>query len=205
MQPVALCIVCQITSLKLWKIKHSLLPKSSVVKAFKEIVRYWARAAQPYRWYFWGIYSFYAIGIVAEHILIPIYYQKIVDSMVEESSSLTSELLNSTYATILRYVSFVGLLSILRIGLYRVGDWFFDCFRLGTVRNLENGMFGDYLKHGRRFFSNHFAGALLNDHRQMRGAFDIFMDHGTFTFFWWVIVFFGSLIALTFIFPMGCF
>ncbi|MEL6143422.1 MAG: hypothetical protein AAFU67_17595, partial [Bacteroidota bacterium] len=63
-------------------------------------------------------------------------------------------------------------------------------------RNLEDGMFGDYLKHGRKFFVNNFAGALLNDHRQMRGAFDVFMDYGTFTFFWWVIVFFGSLIAL---------
>ena len=37
----------------------------------------------------------------------------------------------------------------------------------------------------------------------MRGAFDVFMDHGTFTFFWWLIVFFGSLIALAFIFPIG--
>ena len=177
--------------------------ETSVFKAFKEMLQYWARAARPFRWYFWGIYSFYAIGIVAEHILIPIYYQKIVDSMVVESSTMTSELLDSTYATVLRYIGFVGLLSIVRIGLYRIGDWFFDRFRLGTVRNLENGMFGDFLKHGRRFFSNHFAGALLNDHRQMRGAFDIFMDHGTFTFFWWVIVFFGSLIALTFIFPIG--
>ena len=178
-------------------------PKQSVFKAFKEILWYWAEAAQPFRWYFLGIYIFYAIGIVAEHILIPIYYQKIVDSMVAESTSMATDLLNTKYATLLQYILFVGLLSISRIGMYRVGDWFFDRFRLGTVRNLENGMFGDYLKHGRKFFINHFAGALLNDHRQMRGAFDVFIDHGTFTLFWWVIVFFGSLIALTFIFPIG--
>ncbi len=171
--------------------------------SFKEMVKYWAAAARPYRWYFLGIYVFYAIGITAEHILVPIYYQKIVDSMVVESTELASDLLQSKYATVLRYIFYVGILSITRIGMYRVGDWFFDHFRLGTVRNLENGMFGDYLKHGRKFFVNNFAGALLNDHRQMRGAFDVFMDYGTFTFFWWVIVFFGSLIALSFIFPLA--
>lgn len=175
----------------------------SFFKSFKEIILYWADAAHPYRWYFFGIYSFYTIGIVSEHILIPIYYQKIVDGMVEESSQMAADLLQSNYSTILGFIVMVGLLSLTRIGMYRAGDWFFDHFRLGTVRNLENKMFGDYLKHGRRFFVNHFAGALLNDHRQMRGAFDVFIDHGTFTFFWWVIVFFGSLIALGFIFPLG--
>ena len=178
-------------------------PKASVIKAFKEILWYWAKAAYPYRWYFFGIYCCYAIGIVAERILIPIFYQKIVDSMVVESTSLANELLSSTYATLVQYIVIVGILSIARIGMYRIGDWFFDYFRLGTVHNLENGMFGDYLKHGRKFFINHFSGALLNDQRQMRGAFDVFIDYGTFTFFWWVIVFFGSLIALTFIFPIG--
>ena len=123
--------------------------------------------------------------------------------MVTESSGLTNGLRRVTYDSLLGFIVIVGVLSISRIGMYRIGDWFFDRFRLGTVRNLENAMFGDYLKHGRKFFINHFAGALLNDHRQMRGAFDVFMDHGTFTLFWWVIVFFGSLTALTFIFPIG--
>ena len=177
--------------------------KKPVIKAFKEIVQYWAKAARPYRWYFLGIYFFYAIGIVAERILIPIYYQKIIDGMVDESMELATDILNSQYAILIRYIFYVGILSLTRIGMYRIGDWFFDNFRLGTVRNLENGMFGDYLKHGRKFFVNHFAGSLLNDHRQMRGAFDVFIDHGTFTFFWWLIVFFGSLIALTFIFPIA--
>lgn len=175
----------------------------SVYQSFKEILLYWAAAARPFRWYFIGIYVFYAIGIVSEHILIPIYYQKIVDGMVADAAEMTSKLLDVKYGLLIRYILFIGLLSIARVGMYRMGDWFFDHFRLGTVRNLENGMFGDYLKHGRKFFVNHFAGSLLNDHRQMRGAFDVFMDRGTFTFFWWLIVFFGSLIALAFIFPIG--
>ncbi len=177
--------------------------KNPVFKAFKEMVLYWATAARPFRWYFLGIYFFYAIGIVSEHILIPIYYQKIVDGMMIETTEMASDLLQSKYAVLLQYIFYVGILSVTRIGMYRIGDWFFDHFRLGTVRNLENGMFGDYLRHGRKFFVNHFAGALLNDHRQMRGAFDVFMDYGTFTFFWWLVVFFGSLFALTFIFPIG--
>lgn len=180
-------------------------PKSqgSVFQQFKEMVKYWAAAAQPYRYYFLGIYFFYAIGIVAEHILTPIYYQKIVDGMVVASSEIADELLASRYQNLIQLIIIVGILSLTRVLMYRAGDWFFDYFRMGTVRNLENGMFGDYLKHGRRFFVNNFAGALLNDHRQMRGAFDVFMDHGTFTFFWWLIVFTGSLVALAFIFPIG--
>ncbi|MEO1255891.1 MAG: ABC transporter ATP-binding protein, partial [Bacteroidota bacterium] len=166
------------------------------------MLRYWAAAAKPFRWYFLGIYVFYAVGITAEHILIPIYYQKIVDGMTLGISELPADTLRDKYGTLLTFIAIVGFLSALRIGMFRIGDWFFDHFRLGTVRNLEDGMFGDYLKHGRKFFVNNFAGALLNDHRQMRGAFDVFMDYGTFTFFWWVIVFFGSLIALTFIFPL---
>ena len=62
--------------------------------------------------------------------------------MVDESASMTSELLQSNYATLLQYILIVGSLSLTRIGMYRVGDWFFDHFRLGTVRNLENKMFG---------------------------------------------------------------
>jgi ATP-binding cassette subfamily B protein len=175
----------------------------TVLQQFKEMLLYWAKAAHPFRWYFLCIYLFYAMGIVAERILIPIYYQKIIDGMVGASTEMTATLLESHYATLLTYIFMVGVLALTRVGMYRVGDWFFDRFRLGTVRNLENNMFGDYLEHGRKFFVNHFAGSLLNDHRQMRGAFDVFMDHGTFTFFWWLIVFFGSLIALTFIFPVG--
>ncbi|NRB50078.1 MAG: ABC transporter ATP-binding protein [Saprospiraceae bacterium] len=180
-------------------------PKSqgSVFQQFKEMVKYWAAAARPYKYYFLGIYFFYAIGIVAEHILTPIYYQKIVDGMVVASSEIADELLASRYQNLIQLIIIVGILSLTRVLMYRAGDWFFDYFRMGTVRNLENGMFGDYLKHGRRFFVNNFAGALLNDHRQMRGAFDVFMDHGTFTFFWWLIVFTGSLVALAFIFPIG--
>jgi len=177
--------------------------QSSVFKSFKEMLVYWAAAARPYRWYFIGIYFFYAIGIVSEHILIPIYYQKIIDGMVVASTEMAAGVLESKYAELIRFSIYVGILSMTRIGMYRIGDWFFDYFRLGAVRNLENGMFGDYLKHGRKFFVNNFSGALLNDHRQMRGAFDVFMDHGTFTFFWWLIVFSGSLIALAFIFPVG--
>ncbi|MBX2871308.1 MAG: ABC transporter ATP-binding protein/permease, partial [Saprospiraceae bacterium] len=133
----------------------------------------------------------------------PIYYQKIVDGMVVASNEIADEILASRYQELLSFIVIVGVLSLTRVLMYRAGDWFFDYFRMGTVRNLENGMFGDYLKHGRRFFVNNFAGALLNDHRQMRGAFDVFMDHGTFTFFWWLIVFTGSLVALAFIFPIG--
>ncbi len=177
--------------------------QDGVFQQFKEMVKYWAAAARPFRYYFLGIYFFYAIGIVAEHILTPIYYQKIVDGMVVASNEIADELLASRYQNLIQLILIVGLLSLIRVLMYRAGDWFFDYFRMGTVRNLENGMFGDYLKHGRRFFVNNFAGALLNDHRQMRGAFDVFMDHGTFTFFWWLIVFTGSLIALAFIFPIG--
>ncbi len=167
------------------------------------MLRYWAAAAHPFRWYFLGIYLFYAVGIVADFILIPIYYQKIVDGMVQAPQALSEAAVSGKFRLIMGFVVLVGFLSALRVGMYRAGDWFFDYFRLGTVRNLENGMFADYLRHGRKFFVNNFAGSLLNDHRQMRAAFDVFMDHGTFTFFWWLIVFTGSLIALAFIFPIG--
>ena len=181
----------------------NLLNQKLSSQPLKEMLHYWANAARPFRWYFLGIYTFYAIGIIAEHILIPIYYQKIVDGMVETPSNMATDALSNHFSTLLWFVLCVGILSLTRVGMYRVGDWFFDRFRLGTVRNLENNMFGDYLRHGRKFFVNHFAGSLLNDHRQMRGAFDVFMDHGTFTFFWWLIVFTGSLVALAFIFPVG--
>ncbi|MEL7423678.1 MAG: ABC transporter ATP-binding protein, partial [Bacteroidota bacterium] len=175
----------------------------NLFQSLKQIIAYWATAAHPFRWYFAGIYLAYTVGITAEHILIPIYYQQIVDGMLISPTEMNETEVTSAYAKLITFVLIVGILSALRIGMYRVGDWFFDRFRLGTVRNLENGMFGDYLRHGRKFFVNNFAGSLLNDHRQMRGAFDVFMDHGTFTFFWWLIVFNGSLIALSFIFPLA--
>lgn len=175
----------------------------AVYRSFVEILKYWAAAARPYRWYFVGIYVCYAVGIVAINILVPIYYQKIIDGMTINIIDLDAAARQSQYAVLLGYITIAGFLYALRIGAFRAGDWFFDHFRLGTNQQMEIGMFGDYLKHGRKFFVNNFAGSLLNDHRQMRGAFDVFMDHGTFTFFWWVIVFFGSLGALAFIFPIG--
>lgn len=174
-----------------------------VISQLWAMLRYWAAAAKPYRWYFAGIYFFYAIGITAEFILIPLYYQQIIDSMTSGASGLGSEELQERYGQLLTFIWYVGLLLALRVVMYRAGDWFFDYFRLGTARRLENGMFSDYLQHGRKFFVNNFAGSLLNDHRQMQGAFDVFMDHGTFTLFWWFIVFTGSLVALAFVFPLG--
>ncbi len=181
----------------------STTPSQTLFQSFKQIVLYWAAAARPFRWYFVGIYAAYAVGITAEHVLIPIFYQKIVDGMVLSPTEMSEAAVSSSYAALITYIWYVGILSATRIGMYRLGDWFFDYFRLGTVRNLENGMFGDYLRHGRKFFVNNFAGSLLNDHRQMRSAFDVFMDHGTFTFFWWLIVFTGSLVALAIVFPIG--
>lgn len=172
-------------------------------QSFFQILQYWAAAAKPYRAYFVGIYFFYAIGIIAINILIPIYYQKIIDGMTIGTVDLDAAARESQYALLLGYITVAGFLYALRIAAFRTGDWFFDHFRLGTIRQMEIGMFSDYLKHGRKFFVNNFAGSLLNDHRQMRGAFDVFMDHGTFTFFWWVIIFFGSLGALAFTFPLG--
>ena len=168
---------------------------------FRQLLSYWAAAARPYRWYFFGIYSFYTLGIVAEFIMIPIYYQKIIDGMVQAPGQLASAA--DRYAELIGFVAAIaGCLGLRLIG-YRSGDYFFDQFRLGTVKRLEEGMFGDYLRHGRRFFVNNFAGSLLNDHRALRASFDVFMDHGTFTLFWWFIVFTGSLVALGFIFPVG--
>lgn len=37
----------------------------------------------------------------------------------------------------------------------------------------------------------------------MWGVFDVFMDYGIFIFFWWFIVFIGSLVVLVFIFFIG--
>lgn len=176
---------------------------SELFKNFRQLISYWAEAAQPYRWYFYGIYFFYAFGISAEFIMIPIFYQKIIDGMMLAPEELASGVVAERYASLLYFVMCIGLLLVARLIGYRSGDWFFDRFRLGTVKRLEEGMFGDYLKHGRKFFVNNFAGSLLNDHRALRSAFDVFMDHGTFTLFWWFIVFTGSLIALAFIFPLG--
>ncbi|MEM9931765.1 MAG: ABC transporter ATP-binding protein, partial [Bacteroidota bacterium] len=185
--------------------KPSTTPLSGkeVLKSFREILRYWAAAAKPFLSYFVGIYCFYALGIIAINILIPIYYQKFVDGMTIDIAGLDAAGRQSQYAILLGYVTIAGFLYAFRIAAFRAGDWCFDHFRLNTNRRMEIGMFSDYLKHGRKFFVNNFAGSLLNDHRQMRSAFDVFMDHGTFTFFWWVIVFFGSLGALAFIFPIG--
>lgn len=176
---------------------------SELFKNFRQLISYWAEAAHPYRWYFYGIYLFYAFGISAEFIMIPIFYQKIIDGMMVAPDQLVGSEAATRYANLLYFVLCIGLLLIARLIGYRSGDWFFDRFRLGTVKRLEEGMFGDYLKHGRKFFVNNFAGSLLNDHRALRSAFDVFMDHGTFTLFWWFIVFTGSLIALAFIFPLG--
>ncbi len=176
---------------------------TSIFTNFRQLIGYWSAAAYPYRWYFGGIYLFYAIGISAEFIMIPIFYQKIIDGMVAAPEALASAEAATRYADLLYFVACIGGLLAIRLVGYRSGDWFFDHFRLGAVKRLEEGMFGDYLKHGRKFFVNNFAGSLLNDHRALRAAFDVFMDHGTFTLFWWFIVFTGSLIALAFIFPLG--
>ncbi|MEO0627652.1 MAG: ABC transporter ATP-binding protein [Bacteroidota bacterium] len=173
-----------------------------VIQQFREMLRYWAKAAYPFRWYFVGIYGFYALGIVADSILIPIYFQQMVDTMVTGTEGMQPEVLGFKYEQLLQFALMIGLLHLIRNLAYRSGDWFYDGFQLGTSRNLENGMFDHYLKHGRQFFVNHFAGGLLNDHRQMRGAFELFLDRGTFTFFWWLIVFTGSLVSLGFIFPV---
>ena len=77
MDLVQIIIDCLTTLPKIMDNKTLAHPKATVLKAFMEILRYWAKAARPYRWYFWGIYSFYAIGIVAERILIPIFYQRL--------------------------------------------------------------------------------------------------------------------------------
>lgn len=168
---------------------------------FRQLLGYWGKAAHQYRWLFLGIYGCYALGILAESIFIPIYYQQMVDNMVSGTEGISGQAMQDRYQQLLLIALFIGLMHLIRNLAFRSGDWFYDSFQLGTTRNLENRMFAHYLTHGRQFFVNHFAGGLLNDHRQMRAAFELFLDRGTFIFFWWVIVFFGSIIALSFIFP----
>ncbi|MEM6395022.1 MAG: ABC transporter ATP-binding protein [Bacteroidota bacterium] len=174
----------------------------SIFQQFRQMLAYWAKAARPFRWYFIGIYGLFAIGIVADAILVPIYYQQMVDTMVTGTEGLATDKLRFKYDQLLWFALMIGLLQFIRNLAFRAGDWFYHGFQLGTTRNLENDMFAHYLTHGRQFFVNHFAGGLLNDHRQMRGAFEVFLDRGTFTFFWWLIIFTGSLVSLAFIFPI---
>ncbi|MFT5998597.1 MAG: hypothetical protein ACI81P_001050 [Neolewinella sp.] len=117
----------------------------AVYQSFIEILRYWAAAARPYRWYFVGIYFCYAIGIIAINILVSIYYQKIIDGMTTDINDLDAAARQSQYAVLLGYITIAGFLYALRIGAFRAGDWLFDHFRLGTNQEMETGSHAELL------------------------------------------------------------
>ena len=87
----------------------------SIFTNFRQLIHYWASAAQPYRWYFYGIYLFYAIGISAEFIMIPIFYQKIIDGMVLSPEALASQEAAARYSRLLYFVACIGALLIIRL------------------------------------------------------------------------------------------
>ena len=84
--------------------------KKTVWQNIGALFRYFAANGQPFWKQYLGIYFFYALGITAGKILIPVVYQQVIDGMLVSSSTLESVAASTNYQLLLQLATYALLL-----------------------------------------------------------------------------------------------
>lgn len=159
-------------------------------KYFTKIFSYFWIAVRNYKWLFVGTFVFYGVGRILSGVLVPVYYQRIIDVISQTSDRmLASEALFQTFFML------IGVILVYNI-LYRVGDFVMTYFQIRTLKDLSDFAFKKLQKHSYKFFTDTFAGSLVAKHRRFVRSFEKIHDHVIFSFWLAFLQLVGSFVVL---------
>ena len=158
--------------------------------SFRGIARHYWHELKAYKWTFVLLFLIYGFATLAQAVIIPIYYKKIVDVLSGVGTRL--ELAGPLMQTI------VGLVIVMLSAhlISRLGDFILAKFHCKMGENLNNYAFKNLHNHSYRFFVNNFAGSLVTRVRRFTRSFEYLSDNIMFNFWRYIILFTGIFIVL---------
>jgi ATP-binding cassette subfamily B protein len=161
----------------------------------RQIAKEFYKGVRPFRgWALVGVILFFLSSVV--NVFIPVFYKKFFDTLVGVGDKLTIS------------DKLVGIIVI--IGLINLADWFFWRFGNFLIINLEAKVMArlkqtafDYLfGHSYDFFTNNFAGSLVQKVNRFSRSFERLVDSLVYNFIPLIVTVIGAIIVTSFISPV---
>ncbi len=137
----------------------------------KDTLSYIKPAVLKYKWQFYSIFVLHAGRIILSAVVTPIFYKRIVD-VIAQSDVGRVALASSLYQTIF----FLAMLLPVAWLFGRSTQYMVSKFQSSVIRDLHNFSFQKLQNHSYTFFTDHFAGALVNKSRKFVRAFEVMHD-----------------------------
>lgn len=144
---------------------------------FLKIWKYIWPHIRQHRTAFFSIVILFSARVFIDHIIIPLYFKEIIDTISVpniDHTSLSSELFGLVYVII-------GLTFLVSLTA-RSRQFIYNSFLINIVKKLRDFSFQKIEQNSPTFFSNTFAGSLVTKSRRFVGAFEHILDISIFGF-----------------------
>jgi len=158
---------------------------------FSKIFKYVWPQVRKYRVAFYAIVVLFAVRVIFDFIIIPLYFKKIIDTISNSGvdHTLVSSILLKLVFTIIILHVIVGLTA-------RSRQFIYYKFLANVTRGLRNFAFQKIELNSQTFFANTFAGSLVTKSRRFVNAFEIMLGIFVFDFLSTFIILVGVFIVL---------
>ena len=146
---------------------------------------------RKYKGAFYSIIILFAIRVVADFIVIPLYFKKIIDTI--SSSEISRTIISHS---LFEFVFIIIGLNIIVTLTARSRQFIYYKFLINVIHDLRNFSFQKIEQNSQTFFANTFAGSLVTKSKRFVNAFELMFGIFVFDFLSIFIVLVGAFIVL---------
>lgn len=158
---------------------------------FSKIMKYFWPQMRKYKGAFYSIIILFAIRVVADFIVIPLYFKKIIDTI--SSSEISRTIISHS---LFEFVFIIIGLNIIVTLTARSRQFIYYKFLINVIHDLRNFSFQKIEQNSQTFFANTFAGSLVTKSKRFVNAFELMFGIFVFDFLSIFIVLVGAFIVL---------
>jgi ATP-binding cassette subfamily B protein len=159
--------------------------------SFSKIFKYIWPQIRKYQRAFYSIIVLFALRVVFDFIVIPIYFKKIIDTISNSDAGRTM-----IAHDLFKFVFIIIVLNIVVALTARSRQFIYYKFLINVIRNLRNFAFQKIELNSQTFFANTFAGGLVTKSRRFVNAFEVMLGIFVFDFLSTFIILVGVFIVL---------
>jgi len=154
-------------------------------------MKYFWPQMRKYKGAFYSIIILFAIRVVADFIVIPLYFKKIIDTI--SSSEISRTIISHS---LFEFVFIIIGLNIIVTLTARSRQFIYYKFLINVIHDLRNFSFQKIEQNSQTFFANTFAGSLVTKSKRFVNAFELMFGIFVFDFLSIFIVLVGAFIVL---------
>ncbi|USN55306.1 MAG: ABC transporter ATP-binding protein [Candidatus Peribacteria bacterium] len=141
-----------------------------------EIFNYYWSMSKKYQGYFWVIVTCVVLSTVAVHIVQPFVFAYIVDIVSQDVSHIEQGVRGQLFAQLQMLVWWVLLCELVGYLGWRVTQYCVVQNETKTMRDIEQDIQQRMSLHSYGFYTNNFAGSLVNKANRFVHSYEIFLD-----------------------------